>query len=33
MEHSYSFHRNKSVGTHWEGLNIFLYAKIQWAKT
>ena len=32
-EHSDSFHRNKQIGTHWEGLNIFLYAKIQWAQT
>ena len=32
-EHSNSFHRNKRIGTHWEGLNIFLHAKIQWAQT
>ena len=32
-EHSDSFHRNKRMCTHWEGLNIFLYAKIQWAQT
>ena len=32
-KHSDSFHRSKRTGTHWDGLNIFLYAKIQWAQT
>ena len=27
-EHRDSFHRNKRMGTHLEGLNIFLFAKI-----
>ena len=26
-------HRNKRTGAHWEGLNIFSYAKILWAQT
>ena len=33
MEHRDSFHRNKRMGTHWEGLNIFSYAKILCAQT
>ena len=33
MEHRYSFYRNKQTGTHWEGLNIFSYAKILCAQT
>ena len=33
MEHRDSFHRNKRTGTHWEGLNIFSYAKILCAQT
>ena len=32
-EHRDSFHRNKRTGTHWEGLNIFSYAKILCAQT
>ena len=32
-EHSDSFHTNKRMGTHWEGLNMFLYVKNQWALT
>ena len=27
-EHRDSFHRNKRMGTHWEGLSIFSYAKL-----
>ena len=31
-DHRDPFHRNKRMGTHWEGLNIFSYAKILCAK-
>ena len=32
-ENKDSFHRNKRMGTHWEGGNIFSYVKILWAQT